>query len=450
MKKLLSLLLVLVTLLGIIPTSAFAADSVEAALGEVDIYNGGYELGYLSINGAVKKQDYTYFMYKGNDGVTREVPAYCVNPYIKGVPQKVEPGQSIKYLAEERSSDPKVVGIISNGYPHRSLGELKLDNKYQAYYATKMALWCYLIPSWNINNLKVAPGLTGAELDRGNRILAAAKDIYKRGTTYNYMLTPKMTATPDHSVAYPVSVDGKDYYQQVFTVWSETWVYDYDISVAFQDPSAVPDGTRIVNMDNQDVTAVAAEGTGDGYSAQFKVLYPAESIQNQSGSVQLALSASVAQYAAMYAVCQEKDKYGDLQNYICDLDNNVRLDVAAISNYYDGQDPDPDETALKIVKLEEGTEIPLEGAVFSVYDPEGRKVGSFSTGPDGTVVIPLTLEGHYTVTEELPPRYHLLPDERTQHADVEYNKVATLTFWNAPYGSLRVEKRVIPATCFPA
>ena len=441
MKKLLSLLLVLVTLLGIIPASAFAADSVEAALGEVDIYNGGYELGYLSINGAVKKQDYTYFMYKGNDGTTREVPAYCVNPYLKGVPQKVEPGQSIKYLAEERSSDSKVVGIISNGYPHRSLGELKLDNKYQAYYATKMALWCYLIPSWNINNLKVAPGLTGAEMDRGNRILAAAKDIYKRGTTYNYMLTPKMTATPDHSVAYPVSVDGKDYYQQVFTVWSETWVYDYDISVAFQDPSAVPDGTRIVNMDNQDVTAVAAEGTGDGYSAQFKVLYPAESIQNQSGSVQLALSASVAQYAAMYAVCQEKDKYGDLQNYICDLDNNVRLDVAAISNYYDGQDPDPDETALKIVKLEEGTEIPLEGAVFSVYDPEGRKVGSFSTGPDGTVVIPLTLEGHYTVTEELPPRYHLLPDERTQHADVEYNKVATLTFWNAPYGSLRVEKK---------
>ena len=107
--------------------------------------------------------------------------------------------------------------------------------------------------------------------------------------------------------------------------------------------------------------------------------------------------------AAMYAICQEKDKYGDLQNYICDLDNNVRLDVAAISNYYDGQDPDPDETALKIVKLEEGTKIPLEGAVFSVYDPEGRKVGSFSTGPDGTVVIPLTLEGHYTVTEEIRP-----------------------------------------------
>lgn len=441
MKKLLSLFLALVTVLGILPTVAFAAGSEEEALGEVNIYNGEYELGYLSINGSVRKQIYTYFLYEANDGTQKESPAYCVNPNQYGVPQTVGPGESIKYLAEERASDPKVVGIISNGYPHRSLGELKLDNKYQAYYATKMALWCYLMPDWNIANLKVAPGLSGNELDIGNRILAAAKDIYKRGTTYNYMLSPRMTVTADKSTAYPVTIGGEEYLQQVMTVWSETWVYDYDVSVAFSNPDEVPEGTKIVDMDNNEITAVTTEGTSDGYAGQFKVLYPAESVAGQSGNVQLSLSASVAQYAAMYAVCQEKDQYGNLQNYICDLDNNVRLDVAAVSNYSDNGEPAPDETALKIVKLEEGTKTPLEGAVFSVVDPEGRKVGSYSTGPDGTVTIPLTLEGHYTVTEEIPPRYHLLPEETTQHADVEYNKTATLTFWNAPYGSLRVEKR---------
>ncbi len=441
MKKLLSLFLACILLLGILPTSVFAADSVEEALGEVNIYNGDYELGYLSINGAVKKQTYTYFLYESNDGTTKESPAYCVNPTTPGVPQSVGPGESIKYLAEEKASDPKVVGIISNGYPHRSLGELNLDNKYQAYYATKMALWCYLLPNWNIANLKVAPGLTGSELDIGNRILAAAKDIYKRGTTYNYMLSPRMTVTADKSTAYPVTIDGQAYLQQVFTVWSETWVYDYDVTVSFSVPGSVPDGTKIVDANNNEITAVTTQPTSDGYAGTFKVLYPASSVEGQSGNVQLSLSAPVAQYAAMYAVCQEKDKYGELQNYICDLDNNVRLDVAAISSYANGGEPGPDETALKIVKLEEGTELPLEGAVFSIYDPEGRKVGSFSTGPDGTVVIPLTLEGHYTVTEEIPPRYHLLPEERTQHADVEYDKTATLTFWNAPYGSLRVEKR---------
>ena len=441
MKKLLSLFLACILLLGILPTSVFAADSVEEALGEVNIYNGDYELGYLSINGAVKKQTYTYFLYESNDGTTKESPAYCVNPTTPGVPQSVGPGESIKYLAEEKASDPKVVGIISNGYPHRSLGELNLDNKYQAYYATKMALWCYLLPNWNIANLKVAPGLTGSELDIGNRILAAAKDIYKRGTTYNYMLSPRMTVTADKSTAYPVTIDGQAYLQQVFTVWSETWVYDYDVTVSFSDPGSVPDGTKIVDANNNEIPAVTTQPTSDGYAGTFKVLYPASSVEGQSGNVQLSLSAPVAQYAAMYAVCQEKDKYGELQNYICDLDNNVRLDVAAISSYANGGEPGLDETALKIVKLEEGTELPLEGAVFSIYDPEGRKVGSFSTGPDGTVVIPLTLEGHYTVTEEIPPRYHLLPEERTQHADVEYDKTATLTFWNAPYGSLRVEKR---------
>ena len=439
-RRLLSLFLAFVTILSLLPTAAFAASSEEDALGEVDISNGDYELGYLAINGAVKKQKYTYFLYESNDGSTKESPAYCVNPNQYGVPQTVGPGESIKYLANEKASDPKVVGIISNGYPHRSLGELGLENKYQAFYATKMALWCYLIPSWDISNLKVAPGLSGDELDRGNRILAAAKDIYKRGTTYNYMLTPRMTVTADKSTAYPVTIGGQEYKQQVFTVWSETWVYNYDVSLAFSDPDSVPEGTKIVDTNNNEITAVTTKYTSDGYAGTFKVLYPADSVEGQSGNVQLSLSAPVAQYAAMYAVCQEKDQYGDLQNYICDLDNKVQLDVAAVSSYTDSGEPDPDETALKIVKLEEGTEIPLEGAVFSVYDPEGKKVGSYSTGPDGTVTIPLTLEGHYTVTEEIPPRYHLLPAETTQHADVEYNKTATLTFWNAPYGSLRVEK----------
>ena len=37
MKKLLSLFLAFVIALGLLPTGAFAADSVEAALGEVNI-----------------------------------------------------------------------------------------------------------------------------------------------------------------------------------------------------------------------------------------------------------------------------------------------------------------------------------------------------------------------------------------------------------------------------
>ena len=58
MKKLLSMFLACVLLLGILPTSAWAADSVEAALGEVDIYNGGYELGYTGYSGDQREKPF--------------------------------------------------------------------------------------------------------------------------------------------------------------------------------------------------------------------------------------------------------------------------------------------------------------------------------------------------------------------------------------------------------
>ena len=128
-KRLVSMLLALVMVLGMLPATALAASSEEEALGEVNIYNGEQKLSYLSINGRIRELIYTYFNYVDSNGRTKEIPAYCVNPNTKGVPQTVGPGESIKYIAKEKGSDPKVMGIIANGYPTRGLSELKLENK---------------------------------------------------------------------------------------------------------------------------------------------------------------------------------------------------------------------------------------------------------------------------------------------------------------------------------
>ena len=50
-KRFLSILLAMVMAFSILPTASLAAGSVEEALGEIDIYNGGQELSYLMING---------------------------------------------------------------------------------------------------------------------------------------------------------------------------------------------------------------------------------------------------------------------------------------------------------------------------------------------------------------------------------------------------------------
>ena len=124
-RRILALILALVTVLGMLPT-ALAASSEEEALGEVSIYHNGVKVDYLSINGRVREQTYTYYNYVDADGTSKQIPAYCVNPNTAGVPQSVPAGTGIKYLANEKHTDPKVFGIVASGYPHRTVEDMGL------------------------------------------------------------------------------------------------------------------------------------------------------------------------------------------------------------------------------------------------------------------------------------------------------------------------------------
>lgn len=448
MKRIISLMLTLAVTLSLLVLPAGAASTPEEALGEVNIYSGGYSMKYLAVNGKVQTQSYTYFLYENSAGETQEIPAYCVNPNQYGVPQTVPEGESIRYLAEEKASDPKVVGLIANMYPHRSLEELGLDNKYQAFYAGKIALWCYLIPEWDISAVTVAPGLTGTEREIGENILNAAVQIYTEGTRWTSVAEPQLTTSPDQETAYPVTIDGAAYRQQVFTVTSPTWVDGQAVNVSFQDGTDVPEGARIADENNQDITQVKVSNTGDGYKGTFKVLYPEDSVAGQSGSVQLSLSADVYQYVVFYALCQEVDQYGNLQSYLCDTDPKVSLLRNAISNYSDTDEPDapdeptppPSETALKITKYEAGTTVTLSGATFEVVGPDGDTIGIYTTPESGSIAIPLTEVGNYTIYERVPPEYHLLDEEPVKQVTVKYGETAEVDFENEPYGDLRIEK----------
>ena len=448
MKRIISLMLTLAVTLSLLVLLAGAASTPEEALGEVNIYSGGYSMKYLAVNGKVQTQSYTYFLYENSAGETQEIPAYCVNPNQYGVPQTVPEGESIRYLAEEKASDPKVVGLIANMYPHRSLEELGLDNKYQAFYAGKIALWCYLIPEWDISAVTVAPGLTGTEREIGKNILNAAVQIYTEGTRWTSVAEPQLTTSPDQETAYPVTIDGAAYRQQVFTVTSPTWVDGQAVNVSFQDGTDVPEGARIADENNQDITQVKVSNTGDGYKGTFKVLYPEDSVAGQSGSVQLSLSADVYQYVVFYALCQEVDQYGNLQSYLCDTDPKVSLLRNAISNYSDTDEPDapdeptppPSETALKITKYEAGTTVTLSGATFEVVGPDGDTIGIYTTPESGSIAIPLTEVGNYTIYERVPPEYHLLDEEPVKQVTVKYGETAEVDFENEPYGDLRIEK----------
>lgn len=438
LRRLFSLLLAVLVLVGTFALPASAAPTLEEAMAEVNVYAKNMDLNWLTMNGSIKTQHYTYYNYTSPiSGETQEIPAYCVDPRLYGVPALVPEGTAIKYSGERLVSDPKVCGIIANGYPHITLETLGVNNVEEAYYATKTALWIYLLDSWSLDGLGINPNLNSSDRAAAERVLQATRDIYWRGMQWDSLVSPKLTVSADRETAYPVQVDGQAYYQQIFTVTSDTWAIGQTIGLTL--PENAPSGTKLVDSSNREIEEVPLTTTGDVFQGQFKVLYPADSISGQDGTLEIQLSGTVVQYAIYYATSLEADQYGNIQDYMLDTDPRITTKASAISRY--SSSPDTPGTGLRIVKLEKGTTTGLEGAIFKITAPDGTTVGStFSTGPDGTVTIPLTQTGHYTVEELIPPKWYLLDEDTTQHVTVEHGKIAQVTFANEPYGELRVEK----------
>ena len=370
--------------------------------------------------------------------------------HTKGVPQAVPAGTGIEYLANQKCTDTKVLGIVASGYPHVPLDKLGLNSKYEAYYATKMALWCHLLSNWSVYDLKVNPGCS--DQAAAQRVLKAAKEIYQTGMYWTKPLTPKLTATPDQPNSYPVTIDGKGYMQQVYQVVSETWVDGGWVHVKFTDSSSAPTGTRIIDKDGNDCTQISCmESTGNGFAGQFTILIPQESMDEGDGSVQVEVSGVGHNYAIFYATCAETDKYGNLQKYMADTDPRHPIKVDVIANYSKNppppddpppENPPPEITPpgdLLIIKRDAGTLDLLDGAIFEVVGPNGDTIGSFSS-VGGEVSVPNLEPGNYTVYERVPPRNYLLSDEPARNVTVKTGETATLTYDNEPFGSLRIEK----------
>ena len=104
--------------------------------------------------------------------------------------------------------------------------------------------------------------------------------------------------------------------------------------------------------------------------------------------------------------------------------------------------PDPpEEYWIEINKVEAGTEISLEGAVFEVRHTENGIVGNVTSDSDGFASLQVTWPGSYIITEITPPENHLLDENPMKDVVVNTdNPTASVTFANKPYTGLKVLK----------
>ena len=99
------------------------------------------------INGRIRELIYTYFNYVDSNGRTKEIPAYCVNPNTSGRPADCWPRREYQIHRQGKGQRSKGHGYHRQRLSYPRLIGTEVENKYHAYYATKMALWCYLLPN---------------------------------------------------------------------------------------------------------------------------------------------------------------------------------------------------------------------------------------------------------------------------------------------------------------
>lgn len=103
--------------------------------------------------------------------------------------------------------------------------------------------------------------------------------------------------------------------------------------------------------------------------------------------------------------------------------------------------PEEEEYWIEINKVEAGTEISLEGAVFEVRHTENGIVGNVTSDSDGFASLQVPWPGSYIITEITPPENHLLDENPMKDVVVNTdNPVASVTFVNKPYTGLRILK----------
>ena len=456
-KRIIAALLAVILFIGILPAYSIAADwgegdTLEDALSELKVGFDDTNLDWLALPGlGVIKLRYTYFLYKNErTGTIDEHPVYCIDPtkggayvIVSDVGPNTDGSNTATYIRGEKVSDPKYRGIMNSGFPHLMYSSLGLQSREEAYYATKLALWMYIRGN-DPDKLTINPAYGNSD-PVAQRVMAAAINIYNNGEELIYEPTLTVTGKPNNIAKLDA---GGEYYVQEIELYANGWIgtnqaASGDVQLSWA--SSPPAGTIVLGTNGEDITsslsvAMPTQEGKYGHYGSVTIKYPVSGIDPETFSPPTLNTFAILPNSEFYVAYAQvnKDTY---QRYLVERDPKIEMTASFVSQIESGQVITDNPKGLRIRKVQAGTNIPLEGAVFEIRDPDGKLVYSLTTNENGIIDVPLSLVGNYTVTETVPPRYHLLPEVRTQSVNVRYGEPAEVTFTDTPYGLLRVVKR---------
>lgn len=392
MKKLKKLFIItgVIFIILVLQFCVFYNSVVATQLDSANIYMVGDCGSLLRYKGVEVKVSYVQYTYEGVN-----YPAYCLD--------KTKPGAENGAYTVSVNSMIQDVGLwrrIINGYPYKSIEELGVANKEEAFTATKQAIYCYIHGNNPADYTPIG--------EAGERTLRAMHQIIAQAQSSSETKISNYIELKDEDVNWKVDDIEKNYISKVFSILSDAQIQDY--SIYFQENTI--DGIKITNLQN----TLKNEFQPD---EKFKILIPIESLR-EKGEFRILANAKVKTKPVLYGTAPDSG----LQDYALTA-ATYEDGVGEISLQYP-----KNETEIIVIKQDEESNERLKNVEFALLNENKEMIRqSLLTNEEGKIQISNLLPGKYYL-KEVNTSLGYIPTEELIELEVAWNDSLTVTVYN--------------------
>lgn len=270
-KKIVCVLMILMTILpSLLQTVTFASTDINEAYLQ-DRGDCGLHLQYWNSDRGIWSYVTCTFVTYSYNGT--EYPAYCLNRGNPGV------GEYDAYSVDidDVLDNVQIWRVVKNGYPYKTPSEMGVENKYDAFVATKQAVYCILYGHDPTTRYR------GGD-ERGTAIANAIVNLVNEG---RYGMETPASAGVQVNQSGNLTESG-EYYVQKYNVTTAVECSQYTITST----AGLPSGTKITDTYGNEKTIFSG-------GQQFQVMIPKTSITTDI-NVAIAIQAKCKTYPIFY------------------------------------------------------------------------------------------------------------------------------------------------------
>ena len=368
------------------------------------IYSIGDCGSLLTYKGAPVKVSYVEYTENGV-----HYPAYCMD--------KTKPGAETEpytVSVEEAVNDVGLWRRIINGYPYKTIQELGVATKEEAFTATKQAIYCYIHKN-NINDY-------GPIGEAGTRTLNAMKKIIQDAeNSTETKISNTITINKDTSKWEQDKIE-KDYVSKTYSVTALASIQNYKITLTKENAENLG-GIKLTDLNNNEKQEFSP-------NEKFKILIPIKNL-TEEGTINIEVEAKVNTKPVLYG----KAPNSSYQDY-----------ALTAATYEDGSGNTKDEynkneTKIIILKKDEEDGKTLQGVEFQLLNENKEPIYvDLKTNEEGKIVINNLVPGTYYIKETKTIDGYEIYDELIE-VKVQMNQELTVTINNKKQEKPKIETK---------